>query len=142
MRRHLTQLPTGQTEALITTLEQVAAEPGHTAAQQQALRRTVGYYRRNLPYMRYDEYLARGWPIGTGGGEGACGHLVKDRMQQAGMRWTRMGAQALLDLRAVRLNGAWDASWRCHRERQHARHYRTASPPPAAAEDQALELAA
>ena len=55
--------------------------------------------------MYYDEYLARGWPIGTGVVEGACGHLVKDRMEQAGMRWTQVGAQAVLDLRAVRLNG-------------------------------------
>ena len=41
--------------------------------------------------------------------EGACRHLVKDRMEQAGMRWTVAGAQAVLDLRAVRLNGDWDA---------------------------------
>jgi hypothetical protein len=50
--------------------------------------------------------------------------------------------QALLGLRAVRLNGDWDAYWRFHRERQYARLYGTATPPPAAAEDQALELAA
>lgn len=42
----------------------------------------------------------------------------------------------------VRLNGDWDAYWRCHRERQHARLYGTATLPPATAEDQALELAA
>jgi hypothetical protein len=85
--------------------------------------------------MRHDEYLAQGWSIGTGVVEGACGHLVKDRMQQA-------GAQALLDLRAVRLKGDWDAYWRFHRERRHAHRYRTATLPPATAEDQALELAA
>src|SRR6476619_867527 len=43
---------------------------------------------RNAPFMRYDAYLAAGWPIGTGVIEGACGHLVKDRMEQAGLRWT------------------------------------------------------
>ena len=63
------------------------------------------------------------------------------------MRWTQAGAQALPGtrlrvLRAVRLNGDWDAYWRFHRERQHARLYRAATPPPAAAEDQVLELAA
>jgi hypothetical protein len=75
--------------------------------------------------MRYDHYLAQGWPIGTGVVEGACGHLVKDRMEQAGMRWTREGAQAILDLRAVRLNGDWDAYWRFHRQQQHQRLYAT-----------------
>jgi hypothetical protein len=142
MRRHLAPLLAGQGAAVIAALEQAAAEPPLPATPRQALLRAAGYYRRNQPHMRYDEYLARGWPIGTGVVEGACGHLVKDRMQQAGMRWTQAGAQALLDLRAVRLNGDWDAYWRFHRERQHARRYRTASPPPAAAEDQALELAA
>ena len=55
--------------------------------------------------------------------EGACGYLVKDRMQQAGMRWKQVGAQAVLDLRAVRLNGDRDAYWQFHREEQHARRY-------------------
>ena len=142
LRRHLTQLLAGQGAAVIAALEEAATDPTLPATPRQALLRAAGYYRRNLPHMRYDEYLARGWPIGTGVVEGACGHLVKDRMQQAGMRWTQAGAQALLDLRAVRLNGDWDAYWRFHRERQHARRYRTATPPPAAAEDRALELAA
>jgi hypothetical protein len=55
--------------------------------------------------------------------EGACGHLVKDRMEQAGMRWTLSGAQALLDLRAVRINGDWEAYWQFHRQQQHHRLY-------------------
>jgi hypothetical protein len=57
--------------------------------------------------MRYDHYLACGWPIGTGVVKGACGHLVKDRCDQSGMRWTLDGAQAVRDLRAVRCNGDW-----------------------------------
>jgi hypothetical protein len=77
--------------------------------------------------MRYDAYLADGWPIGTGVVEGACRHLVKDRLEQAGMRWTRPGAQALLDLRAVRLNDTWDAYWAFHRRQQHRRRYPSSS---------------
>jgi hypothetical protein len=62
--------------------------------------------------MRYDEYLAQGWPMGTGVIEGACGHLMQDRLEQSGMRWTKAGAQAVLDLRAVRLNGHGDRDGR------------------------------
>jgi hypothetical protein len=142
MRRHLTQLLAWQPAAAIAALEEAAADPARTATQRQALLRTVGYYRRNRAYMRYDRYLARGWPIGTGVVEGACGQLVKDRMQQAGMRWTPAGAQALPDLRAVRLNGDWDASWRFHRQQQHQRLYGVPLPVPAAVEDQALQVAA
>ena len=47
--------------------------------------------------------------MGTGVVAGACGHVVTDRMEQAGMRWTQEGAQAMRDLRAVRLNGDGDA---------------------------------
>ena len=46
------------------------------------------YYENNRDHMRYDEYLAAGYPIGSGVAEGACRHLVKDRMEQTGMRWT------------------------------------------------------
>ena len=58
--------------------------------------------------MRYDEYLAAGYPIASGVAEGACKHLVKDRMERAGMRWELEGAQATLSLRAVYVNGLWD----------------------------------
>jgi hypothetical protein len=58
--------------------------------------------------MKYDEYLAAGYPIGSGIVEGACRHLVKDRMEQAGMRWRIAGAQAILSLRAIHLNDDWN----------------------------------
>jgi len=76
VRTHLERLLAGQTQLVITTLEQAAEDPTHTAAHQQALRRTAAYDRRNAPSMRYNVYLARGWPIGTGIVEGACGHRV------------------------------------------------------------------
>jgi hypothetical protein len=57
--------------------------------------------------MRYDEYLAAGFPIASGVIEGACRHLVKDRMERAGMRWTIDGAQAMLNLRSTSINDQW-----------------------------------
>jgi hypothetical protein len=142
VRAYLEPLLAGQTDAVITALEAEGKDPTCTVTQRQVVRRTVGYYRRNRPYMHYDEYLARGWPIGTGVVEGACGHLVKDRMEQSGMRWTKDGAQGVLDLRAVRINGHWDAYWLFHRQQQHQRLYGRSTPAPALAETRALELAA
>jgi hypothetical protein len=142
VRAYLEPLLTGQTEAVITALEAEAKAPTCTATQRQAVQRTVGYYRRNQPYMRYDEYLAHGWPIGTGVVEGACRHLVKDRMEQSGMRWTKDGAQGVLDLRAVRINGHWEAYWPFHRHQQHQRLYGRSTSAPALAETRALERAA
>ena len=59
--------------------------------------------------MHYDQYLAAGYPIASGVIEGACRHLVKDRMERAGMQWTLQGAQAMLNLRSVALNQTWQA---------------------------------
>jgi hypothetical protein len=121
--------PDGKTAALTRLAARAAQDDGPHTRQRVALTDGAGYYERNAPHMRDDAYLASGWPIGTGGVEGACRHLVKDRLEQAGMRWTRSGAQALLDLRAVRLNGLWDASWRFHRQQHHRR--RSPAPPTA-----------
>jgi hypothetical protein len=63
----------------------------------------------NLHRMRYDQYLAFGYPIATGVIEGACRHIVKDRMERAGMRWKVPGAQAMLELRVIYTNGDWKA---------------------------------
>src|SRR5262249_24435641 len=142
VRRQLEQLLSGQTQWVIAVLSQELRHQERTEAQRKVLETTIGYYQRNQAYMRYDQYLARGWPIGTGVVEGACGHLVKDRMEQAGMRWTQAGAQAMLDLRAVRLTEDWDAYWEFHRQKQHERLYGSTTPAPDRVEAQVLQLAA
>ena len=86
------------------------------------------YLGNNKEHMRYDEYLARGYPIGSGVAEGACRHLVKDRMEQTGMRWTVAGAQAMLHVRALYLNDQWEEYLEHRVEREQARLYgRTAA---------------
>jgi hypothetical protein len=142
VRAYLEALVAGQTDAVITALEAEVQDPTCTGTPRQAVRRTVGDYQRNRPYMHDDDYLARGMPIGTGVVEGACGHLVKDRMEPSGMRWTKAGAQAVLDLRAVRINGHWEAYWQFHRQQHHQRLYAPSAPAPATVEAQALMLAA
>lgn len=142
VRAYLEPLLAGQIEAVITALEAEGKDSMCTVTQRQAVRRTVSYYRRNRPYMCYDEYLAHGWPIGTGVVEGACRHLVNDRIEQSGMRWTQDGAQGVLDLRAVRINGHWDQYWQFHRHQQHQRLYGQSTPAPTLAETRALEWAA
>jgi len=58
--------------------------------------------------MRYDEYLSAGYPIASGVIEGACRHLVKDRMERSGMRWTLEGARNMLNVRAAFQSSYWD----------------------------------
>jgi hypothetical protein len=72
------------------------------------LGKVITYLENNRNYMRYDKYLKAGYPIGSGVVEGACRHVVKDRMEQSGMRWEAEGAQAVLNLRAIHINGDWN----------------------------------
>lgn len=46
--------------------------------------------------------------------EGACRHLIGDRLDITGARWGPQGAEAVLRLRALRSNGDFDAYWRFH----------------------------
>ncbi|MGH6677981.1 MAG: ISKra4 family transposase, partial [Bradyrhizobium sp.] len=74
----------------------------------------AGYLMRKRRYLDYPTALARGWPIATGVIEGACRHLIKDRMDVTGARWGLQGAEAVLKLRALRSNGDFDAYWSFH----------------------------
>jgi hypothetical protein len=91
--------------------------------KKKVVRATVEYLANNREHMRYDEYLAAGYPIGSGVAEGACRHLVKDRMEQTGMRWTVEGAQAMLHVRALYLNDQWEEFHEHRVEREQARLY-------------------
>jgi hypothetical protein len=75
----------------------------------QPLEKAAWYLDGNLGSMRYDEYLANGWPIATGMVEGACRHVVKDRCERSGQRWTEEGVEGMLRLRCVEENGDWEA---------------------------------
>jgi hypothetical protein len=85
------------------------------------------YLLKYSPFLMYDQALAAGTPIATGVIEGACRHLVQDRMNVTGARWRLDGAEAVLRLRAVRSSGDFDDYWTFHEireyERNHAAHY-------------------
>ena len=55
--------------------------------------------------------------------EGACRHLIGDRLDITGARWGLDGAEAVLTLRAVIANGHFDDYWRYHLAREHQRLY-------------------
>lgn len=73
--------------------------------------------------MRYSDYLRDGLPIATGVIEGACRYLVKDRMDRTGARWSVVGAEAVLRLRAVLASGDFDEYWAFHLDREHQRNH-------------------
>lgn len=108
-RERMLRILRGEAASVIRGLRRMGTDHGLTGAKRKTLTRICGYLQKNRDRMRYDEYLAAGYPIATGVIEGACRHLVKDRMERSGMRWTITGAHAMLQIRSIHINGDWTA---------------------------------
>ncbi len=110
--------------------ERAAAEitAGADAAGLEGSRRSgadacVRYLGNKREFLHYDQALEAGWPIATGVIEGACRHLIADRLDIGGARRGLDGAEAVLTLRAVISNGDFEEYWQFHLEREHQRLY-------------------
>lgn len=93
----------------------------------------AGYLKRKRKFLRYDLALEAGHPIATGVIEGACRHLVRNRLEISGARWSLEGAEAILRLRSLRASGDFDEYWRFHLDeelrRNHLSRYATGKLP-------------
>jgi len=87
--------------------------------------RCADYLLNKRGYLDYPTALNNGWPIATGIIEGACRHIVKDRMDITGARWGLDGAEAILKLRAVHANGDFDDYWAHHTAQEQRRIHQT-----------------
>jgi hypothetical protein len=123
VRQRLTQVLQGKVETVVRGLRRLATKQELSVAKRKVLRRICRYLGKNRHRMRYDEFLAKGYPIASGVIEGACRHVVKDRMERAGMHWTVAGAQAMLDVRSVWVSGQWQAFQQHRIERATERLY-------------------
>ena len=121
--QRLEMLLEGKVGYVIGGLKQMRTKHALKGKERKTLQDIVTYFHNNRAHMRYDEYLAAGYPIGSGVAEGACRHLAKDRMERTGMRWTVEGAQAILDLRSTYLNGDWSGYWIHYTQAENERLY-------------------
>jgi hypothetical protein len=118
---HALAVLAGQARQVTSSLTAQADARELTASQQAGVQECARYLENNEEYLRYDEALTAGWPIATGVIEGACRHLIGDRLYIAGSRWGVEGAEAILTLRAVIDNGDFEAYWAFHLRREHDR---------------------
>jgi hypothetical protein len=109
VRHHLTRILHGEAGTVIANWRRKATCQRLPSAKKKTLRTICDFLAKNKHRMRYDEYLRLGCPVATGVIEGACRHVIKDRMERAGMRWKVPGAQAMLNLRTIHSNGDWTA---------------------------------
>jgi len=104
---YLTIILEGRVSSVITGLRIRLTKNRIRGRRRTDVEKAITYLENHQEYMRYDEYLAAGYPIATGVVESACGHLVKDRMGKAGARWRLTGAESVLKLRCIKASGQW-----------------------------------
>jgi hypothetical protein len=116
----------GEVSGVVKGLRRMATEHNLCPVKRREITTVCNYFENNAHRMRYDEYLQAGYPIATGVIEGACRHIIKDRMEQGGMRWRLAGAEAMLNVRAVSASSEWEnfTKWRQLKEAKRVHPHR------------------
>lgn len=125
VRERLEKILNGQVGRVVGGIKRMATCRGLKGKNRKGVDQACTYFMNNKSRMRYDEYLEKGLPIGSGCVEGACGHLVKDRMERTGASWNVDGdvAEAVLKIRALDKSGDFDEYWDFHLSREKENNY-------------------
>jgi hypothetical protein len=119
----LTAILAGHAKRAAAEMTVQAAAEQLPATRRDAVATCTRYLTGHLDQLHYETALAAGWPIATGAIEGACRHLIADRLDITGARWGLDGAEAVLQLRALITNGDFEDYWTFHTAREHQRLY-------------------
>jgi hypothetical protein len=111
----------GKAPQVAAGIRRRATTYGYSPAERAGAGECARYLDNKKDHLDYARALKKGWPIATGIIEGACRHIVKDRMDITGARWGLEGAEAILRLRALIASGDFDAYWHYHLRREHER---------------------
>lgn len=125
VRHRLLEILRGKAGLMAGGMRRGATLRGLSVKARKPVEDCARYLSNHSPYLRYDRYLAKGLPIATGVIEGACRHLVKDRMAVTGARWSLDGAEAVLRLRALRSSRDFDEYWAFHEAREYERNHQS-----------------
>ncbi len=125
VRRHAQNILAGNATRVAGQIRRQATNARLDPAQRAGADACAAYLTNKQAYLDYPTALTNGWPIATGVIEGACRHLVKDRMDITGARWGLDGAEAILELRAIHNNGDFDQYWRYHLNQEQQRNHRS-----------------
>jgi hypothetical protein len=123
VREHAIDILQGKSSAVAAGMRRSATRRELSQSERAPLDKCAEYLLKNRERLNYAQALRRGLPIATGVVEGACRHLVKQRMECSGARWSLKGAEAVLCLRALRMSGDWDEYLAFHRCQERLRNY-------------------
>ena len=130
----LERILSGKVSDVVAGMTRSATKRGLSKGQRRSVNQCANYFLNRVGMMQYGELLKMGAPIATGAIEGSCKHLINDRCDLCGARWTVKGAEAILKLRAVYISGDFDEYWKHHeaaeRKRNHEERYLDGRPAP------------
>jgi hypothetical protein len=133
VRQRLGEVLQGKAGLVAGGMRRSATKRGISSVARQPVDTCARYLLNHKHYLRFNDYLDQGLPIATGIIEGACRHLVKDRMDVTGARWSLSGAEAVLRLRALRSSNDFEEYWtyheQCEYERNHKARYKDGKVP-------------
>jgi len=125
VRHRILEVLRGKASLVAGGMRRSATRRGLCADARKPVDICARYLLTYAPYLYYNRYLTEGLPIATGVIEGACRHLVKDRMDITGARWSLSGAEAVLKLRALRSSHDFDEYWVFHEKSEHVRTHQS-----------------
>lgn len=123
VRTYVEKLLTRPMVDVVAGLRQSATLRGAKGKTREAVERCARYLSERALWMDYPAALAAGLPIATGVIEGACRHLVQDRLGITGACWSLPMAEAVLRIRALIASDHWLAYVAFHGQREQFRHH-------------------
>lgn len=105
VKEMLEDLLCSKTEKVIDDLKKVIEKGELKKSKIEKIQKAITYFTNHQHKMDYQAFIKKGYPVSSALVESNCKHLVKDRMELSGMRWSSKGAQNMMDVRAVKLNG-------------------------------------
>jgi hypothetical protein len=123
VRERLLRVLHGKAGLVAGGISRSATKRGLSAKARKSADECARYLLNHKAYLRYDEALRKGYPISSGVIEGACRHLIRDRLEQTGCRWSLEGAEAVLCIRALLSSGDFDDYWQFHRHQELRRNH-------------------
>lgn len=105
VKEMMEDLLNSKSKKVIEDLIQLRDKGYLTDNRKEKLQKAITYFTNHQHKMDYKTYIQKGYPVSSALVESNCKHLVKDRMELSGMRWSSKGAQNMMDMRAVKLNG-------------------------------------
>jgi hypothetical protein len=117
------QVLNGGAKNVVVELRRNAIRNQLSQKKRQPVDKCADYLDKYNTMLEYDSYLSSGLPIASGVIEGACRHLIKDRLDRTGARWRLKSAEAIIRIRSLRSSGDFDAYWKFHREQEFQRNH-------------------